>query len=131
MVTVTSDMASSVVRDAVTSGKALQPLTEEQIKDRHRMKTGILSSNYKYLVAFDPENVLAPWSVLSRDDLKCDPPGIRADIRMDPKNRKHPVLLEYKNKKVPVMRYVFARCENGKCPIKYSYELLRQSRRFL
>ena len=107
-------MASSVVRDISNVGSTLQPLTEEQVKDRHRIKSGILSSNYKFMVTFDPGNVLAPWTIVSRDDLKRDPPGIRAEVRMDPKNRKHPVLLEYKNAKVPVMRYVYARCENGK-----------------
>ena len=107
-------MASSVVRDISNVGSTLQPLTEEQVKDRHRIKSGILSSNYKFMVAFDPVNLLTPWTIVSRDDLKQDPPGIRAEVRMDPKNRKHPVLLEYRNSKVPVMRYIYARCENGK-----------------
>lgn len=90
----------------------MKPLTEAQVKERARVKSGVLS-DFQYIVAVDTSQSMPTWEVLDRDQFQADPPGITAATRMAPQNRKHPSFINLRGKGNPVVRYIFARVEKG------------------
>lgn len=103
-------MASSVVSGGAE--RPLKPLTEAQIKERARVKSGVLA-DFQYVVAVDTSQSMPTWEVLDRDKFEADPPGVTAATRMAAQNRKHPSLITLRGKANPIVRYIFARVEKG------------------
>ena len=109
-----------VTRSKVHASKGVvvrQPageLTEQQLKERDRVRSGILS-DFQFLIVFDEaKEGEDAWEIMHRTDLIRDPPGVSAAMKMPQKTRKQKMCLMVTGSDRPVARYIFSRVEKGK-----------------
>ena len=107
--------ASQVPVGAMAS-KANLDLNEQQLKERDRVRSGILT-DFQFLVVYDDaQEGEHAWGIIHRSDLDRDPPGVSAGMMIPQKTRKQKMPLMMSEEERPWSRYIFSRVEKGGSP---------------
>ena len=91
--------------------KRVAPLTEDQLAERLRVRSGVLA-DFDLMVVFNPASN-TKWEIINRSELEYDPPGVTATVRVTHTTRKQLMPFRFRGSSKDEFRYFFSRIEAG------------------